>query len=91
MEKDCVSIEAMKVVIDSLAHQPDFPDNYCNIASKDLFEVLHALGKDVRIQHSYREYGDGHSFVVEKKADGSELILDPTYAQYDPNYPKGFV
>lgn len=53
--------------------------------------ALKAEGKEVRLQYSYTEKGDGHRFVVEKKEGGEETILDPTYLQYDKNYPEGFV
>lgn len=52
--------------------------------------ALKAEGKEVRLQYSYTEKGDGHRFVVEKRG-GEETILDPTYLQYDKNYPEGFV
>ena len=52
--------------------------------------ALKAEGKEVRLQYSYTEKGDGHRFVVEKR-EGEETILDPTYLQYDKNYPKGFI
>ena len=55
------------------------------------FNALKAEGKEVRLQYSYTEKGDGHRFVVEKKEGGEETILDPTYLQYDKNYPEGFV
>ena len=45
----------------------------------------------VRLQYSYTEEGDGHRFVVEKREGEEETILDPTYLQYDKNYPEGFV
>lgn len=84
------SVKTMEWVIHLLSHQPDFPADYCNIASKHLFKVLKDQGKNVRIQHSYREIGDGHTFVVETQDNGKDIILDPTYAQYDQNYPLGF-
>ena len=52
--------------------------------------ALKAEGKEVRLQYSYTEEGKGHRFVVEKR-EGEETILDPTYLQYDKNYPEGFV
>ena len=52
--------------------------------------ALKAEGKEVRLQYSYTEKGDGHRFVVEKRGE-EETILDPTYLQYDKNYPEGFV
>lgn len=80
------SANIMQQVITDHAHQPDFPKDYCNIASKKLLETLQGEGKKVRLQHSFKEDGDGHTFVIETQNDGSELILDPTYAQYDESY-----
>lgn len=85
------SEEIMHSIIKKLSTQPWFPNDYCNIASKALFNALKAEGKEVRLQYSYTEKGDGHRFVVEKKEGGEETILDPTYLQYDKNYPEGFV
>ena len=61
------------------------------ISSLQNLNALKAEGKEVRLQYSYTEKGDGHRFVVEKKEGGEETILDPTYLQYDKNYPEGFV
>ena len=85
------SEEIMHRVIKKLSTQPWFPNDYCNIASKALLNALKAEGKEVRLQYSYTEKGNGHRFVVEKKEGGEETILDPTYLQYDKNYPEGFV
>ena len=84
------SEEIMHRVIQKLSTQPWFPNNYFNIASKALLNALKAEGKEVRLQYSYTEEGKGHRFVVEKR-EGEETILDPTYLQYDKNYPEGFV
>ena len=84
------SEEIMHSIIKKLSTQPWFPNDYCNIASKALFNALKAEGKEVRLQYSYTEKGDGHRFVVEKRGE-EETILDPTYLQYDKNYPEGFV
>lgn len=72
------SEEIMHNIIKKLSTQPWFPNDYCNIASKALFNALKAEGKEVRLQYSYTEKGDGHRFVVEKR-EGEETILDPTY------------
>lgn len=88
--KNSDSEEIMHRVIQKLSTQPWFPNNYCNIASKALLNALKAEGKEVRLQYSYTEEGKGHRFVVEKR-EGEETILDPTYLQYDKNYPEGFV
>ncbi|MFC2494700.1 MAG: hypothetical protein ACFNWZ_00645 [Candidatus Absconditicoccaceae bacterium] len=84
------SEEIMHRVIQKLSTQPGFPKDYYNIASKALLNALKAEGKEVRLQYSYTEEGKGHRFVVEKR-EGEETILDPTYLQYDKNYPEGFV
>lgn len=86
------SVQCMQKTIDKFSKEPDFPHNYCNVASKQLLELLQNEGKDARLQFSYLEKGEGHAFVVEKLETGKEIILDPTYAQYDANYQgKGFV
>ena len=78
--------------INDLSNQPNFPTDYCNVASKHLFEILKQSGKDnVRIQHSYREPWDGHTYVVLTDEDWSDIILDPTYAQYDWEYTDWFI
>ena len=84
------SEEIMHSIIKKLSTQPSFPNDYCNIASKALLNALKAEGKEVRLQYSYTEKGDGHRFVVEKRGE-EETILDPTYLQYDKNYPEGFI
>ena len=51
--------------IDDLSSQPWFPTDYCNVASKHLFDVLkQSWEKNIRLQHSYREPWDGHTYVV---------------------------
>jgi len=78
--------------ITSLSSQPVFHTDYCNVASKHLFDVLKESGeKNVRLQHSYREPWDGHTYVVITEEDGTDIILDPTYAQYDSEYENGFI
>ena len=84
------SEEIMHDIIQKLSTQPWFPNNYCNIASKALLNTLKAEGKEVRLQYSYTEEGKGHRVVVENR-EGEATILDPTYLQYDKNYPEGFV
>lgn len=79
----------MHQVIEKFSKEKRFPEDYCNVASKELFDILKTKGKEVRLQFSYIEKGEGHRFVVEKDWD-KETILDPTYAQYDKNYTKGF-
>ena len=83
------SEEIMHQVIKKFSKEKGFPEDYCNVASKELFDILKTKGKVVRLQFSYIEKGEGHRFVVEKDWD-KETILDPTYAQYDKNYTKGF-
>ena len=83
------SEEIMHQVIKKFSKEKGFPEDYCNVASKELFDILKTKGKEVRLQFSYIEKGEGHRFVVEKDWD-KETILDPTYAQYDKNYTKGF-
>lgn len=83
------SEEIMHQVIEKFSKEKGFPEDYCNVASKELFDILKTQGKEVRLQFSYIEKGEGHRFVVEKDWD-KETILDPTYAQYDKNYTKGF-
>ena len=83
------SEEIMHQVIEKFSKEKGFPEDYCNVASKELFDILKTKGKEVRLQFSYIEKGEGHRFVVEKDWD-KETILDPTYAQYDKNYRKGF-
>ncbi len=80
------SSDTMDMIIQSFSKYPNFPTDYCNVASKQLLTALCEQGKNVKIQHSYKEAGDGHTFVVEIQNDGKEVILDPTYAQYDPQY-----
>ena len=82
------SEEIMHQVIEKFSKEKGFPEDYCNVASKELFDILKTQGKEVRLQFSYIEKGEGHRFVVEKDWD-KETILDPTYAQYDKNYTKG--
>ena len=78
--------------INDLSSQPWFPTDYCNVASKHLFDVLKESGeKNIRLQHSYREPWDGHTYVVLTEEDGTDIILDPTYAQYDSKYEDGFI
>ena len=79
----------MQQIIEKFSKQKDFPEGYCNVTSKALIDILRSEGKEVRLQFSYLEKGEGHRFVVEKDWD-KEIILDPTYAQYDKNYTKGF-
>ena len=83
------SEEIMHQVIAKFSKEKGFPEDYCNVASKELFDILKTKGKEVRLQFSYIEKGEGHRFVVEKDWD-KETILDPTYAQYDKNHTKGF-
>ena len=83
------SEEIMHQVIEKFSKEKGFPEDYCNVASKEIFDILKTKGKEVRLQFSYLEKGEGHRFVVEKDWD-KETILDPTYAQYDKNYTKGF-
>lgn len=83
------SEDIMHQVIEKFSKEKGFPEDYCNVASKELFDILKTQGKEVRLQFSYIEKGEGHRFVVEKDWD-KETILDPTYAQYDKNYTKGF-
>ena len=83
------SEEIMHQVIEKFSKEKGFPEDYCNVASKELFDILKTKGKEVRLQFSYLEKGEGHRFVVEKEWD-KETILDPTYAQYDKKYTKGF-
>ena len=83
------SEEIMHQVIEKFSKEKGFPEDYCNVASKELFDILKTKGKEVRLQFSYIEKGEGHRFVVEKDWD-KETILDPTYAQYDKKYAKGF-
>ena len=83
------SEEIMHQVIEKFSKEKGFPEDYCNVASIELFDILKTQGKEVRLQFSYIEKGEGHRFVVEKDWD-KETILDPTYAQYDKNYTKGF-
>lgn len=83
------SEEIMHQVIEKFSKEKGFPEDYCNVASKELFDILKTKGKEVRLQFSYLEKGEGHRFVVEKDWD-KETILDPTYAQYDKKYTKGF-
>ena len=83
------SEEIMHQVIEKFSIEKGFPEYYCNVASKELFNILKNKGKEVRLQFSYLEKGEGHCFVVERDWD-KEIILDPTYAQYDKNYSQGF-
>lgn len=85
------SQDIMHQIIDQLSHQPWFPVDYCNIASKALFQILEKQGKNVRLQYSHKKEGEGHRFVVEKILNWEEIILDPTYGQYDNEYPLGFI
>ena len=78
--------------INDLSSQPGFPNDYCNVASKHLFDILkESWEKNVRLQHSYREPWDGHTYVVITEEDGTDIILDPTYSQYDSEYEDGFI
>lgn len=78
--------------IEDLSNEPGFPTDYCNVASKHLFDILkQAWEKNVRLQHSYREPWDWHTYVILTEEDGTDIILDPTYAQYDPEYEDGFI
>ena len=78
--------------INDLSKEPGFPTDYCNVASKHLFDILKESGKDnIRIQHSYREPWDWHTYVVLTDEDWTDIILDPTYSQYDSGYTDWFV
>ena len=78
--------------INDLSSQPNFPIDYCNVASKHLLDILQKSGKEnVRLQNSYREPWDGHTYVVFTDEDGTDIILDPTYAQYNQEYPDWFI
>ena len=82
----------VKQTINDLSNQPNFPVNYCNVAAKHLLNILKENGKEnVRLQNSYREAWDGHTYVVFTDEDGTDIILDPTYAQYDWDYPEWFI
>ena len=83
------SEEIMHQVIEKFSKEKGFPEGYCNVTSKALIDILRSEGKEVRLQFSYLEKGEGHCFVVERDWD-KEIILDPTYAQYDKNYSQGF-
>ncbi len=81
-------IEAIK----DLSEEPGFPANYCNVASKHLFDTLkQAWQNNIRLQHSYMEPWDWHTYVVLTDEDWTDIILDPTYSQYDPDYTDWFV
>jgi hypothetical protein len=76
---------------DDLSSQPSFPTDYCNVASKHLFDVLkQSWEKNIRLQHSYREPWDGHTYVVISE-NWKDIILDPTYAQYDSEFKNWFI
>ena len=60
------SEEMMHQVIEKFSKEKGFPEDYCNVASKELFDILKTKGKEVRLQFSYIERGEGHRFVVEK-------------------------
>ena len=60
------SEEIMHQVIEKFSKEEGFPEDYCNVASKELFDILKTQGKEVRLQFSYIEKGEGHRFVVEK-------------------------
>lgn len=78
--------------IHDLSHEPGFPTDYCNVASKHLFDILQQSWKsNIRIQHSYREPWDWHTYVVLTQEDWTDIILDPTYSQYDPRYEDWFI
>ena len=82
----------VKQAINDLSSQPNFPVDYCNVASRHLLNILKEDGKEnVRLQNSYKEAGDGHTYVVLTDEDGTDIILDPTYAQYDSEYEDGFI
>jgi hypothetical protein len=77
--------------IDDLSSQPWFPTDYCNVASKHLFDVLkQSWEKNIRLQHSYKEPWDGHTYVVISE-NWKDIILDPTYAQYDSEFKNWFI
>ena len=77
--------------IDDLSSQPWFPTDYCNVASKHLFDVLkQSWEKNIRLQYSYKEPWDGHTYVVISE-NWKDTILDPTYAQYDSEFKNWFI
>ena len=82
----------VRETINDLSKEPGFPTDYCNIASKRLFDVLKKSWKEnIRIQHSYREPWDGHTYIVLTDKDWKDIILDPTYSQYDDEYIDWFI
>jgi len=78
-------------VIKQLAFEPDFPYNYCNIASKKLHDKLKSDWYNVRLQHSYLDEWVWHTFVILTTKNWEEIIMDPTYSQYDARYTKWFL
>ena len=56
----------MQQIIEKFSKQKDFPEGYCNVTSKALIDILRSEGKEVRLQFSYLEKGEGHCFVVER-------------------------
>jgi len=59
---------------------PNFPQWYCNIASKELKKILDKKGILSDISFSYLEPWDGHTFLITE----DNTIIDPTYEQIDP-------
>lgn len=86
-----ISKKILHNTISKLSKQPNFPDNYCNIASKILLETLTNCGKDVRLQFSYLEPWSGHTYLIERLSNWEEFIIDPTYAQYEEEYIQWFI
>ena len=91
---DDISRICLIQTVNDLSTQPGFPIDYCNIASKYLLNLLkNAWKTNVRLQHSYLEDWDWHTYVVETLKNWQDIILDPTYSQYDDNeeYKKWFI
>lgn len=92
MERESKFQAYIDETINDLSSKPWFPTNYCNVAAKHLFNILmDAWEKNIRLQYSYTAPKDWHTYVVLTQEDWTDIILDPTYSQYHPEYSNWFI
>lgn len=63
-----------------------FPENYCNPAARALQKELMKDWVHTELAFTYEKRWIWHTFLKDK--DGN--IIDPTYGQFDKNYPNWF-
>ena len=77
----------LKDFVSSWKNKPWFPLNYCNPASAELKKILDNKWITTKRCFSYKKPGDWHTFLRDEQWN----IIDPTYGQFDQNYPNWFV